>query len=125
MHPNVQMRRTEEETIIRASPKMKRCNHFCIHLHIYAHQVQLKTSFLHLVNSHWILLKSGLTIHVFNNTNLLNNVQEHLDGETLVLNSSRGLQELQMVGLVGNIELWCNPHYFANILSLALIIDQF
>ena len=78
-----------------------------------------------LVNQNWILLDSELTVHVFNNDALLNNMQQHPEVDTLILFLNGGSQELHIVGHFGGINVWYNPNSLAKILALVQIMDQF
>ena len=87
--------------------------------------IQLKRGWQYLksqlVNQNWILLGSELTVHVFNIVNLLNIVQGHEAGETLVADSNEDRNHMRYA--FGKVSIWFNPHSLMNILLLALIME--
>jgi hypothetical protein len=72
-----------------------------------------------------ILLDSKSTVHVFNNKDLLMDIRLHPKGHVLRVHSNGGCMDSRMVGRFGDIGVWYNPNSIANILSLALVIDNY
>ena len=77
------------------------------------------------LNPDWILLDSESTHNIFHNKKYLENVGPTTDGECLRLISSGGTLDTHQKGDFGSISVWHNERCPANILSLALITEQF
>ena len=93
-----------------------------------SHQRAIGLSQNHLdayINPNWILLDSESSEHIFMNKNLLEDVETTTDGEVLKLFSNGGSIDTNQKGKFGNLTVWYNPHSLANILSLALVTEQY
>ena len=78
------------------------------------------------INPYWILLDSQASCHVIFNKHMLRNIRSHPTGKRVVITCNAGNVELNTVGnLPGVGMVWYAEHGIANILSLALISDQF
>ena len=77
------------------------------------------------INPNWILLDSESSEHIFKNGSLLENIEPTTDGETLRLFSNGGFIDTNQKGKFGNFSVWYNPRSLANILSLALVTEQY
>jgi Zinc knuckle. len=90
----------------------------------HTNHIQL-TSPTAILDQSLILLDSESSVHVFNNKELLNNIRMHPEGKTLRVFTNGGHMDSEMVGSFGDVEVWYNPNSIANILSLALIVDEY
>ena len=77
------------------------------------------------INPNWILLDSESTDNIFSNLKFLTGVKATSDGEILRLHSSGGTLDTNQKGHFGGFSVWYNPRCLANILSLALVTEQF
>ena len=77
------------------------------------------------INPKWILLDSESTDHIFQNESFLTDVKSTTDGEMLRLHTSGGILDTYQKGLFGGFTVWYNPKCLANILSLALVAEQY
>ena len=77
------------------------------------------------INPFWILLDSESTDHIFSNLSFLDDVKATTDGEGLRLHSSGGFLDTNQKGSFGGFTVWYNPRSLANILSLALVCEQY
>ena len=77
------------------------------------------------INPNWILLDSESTDHIFCNKQFLTDVKTTTDGEMLRLHTSGGILDTYQKGLFGGFTVWYNPKCLANILSLALVTEQY
>ena len=77
------------------------------------------------INPNWILLDSESTDHIFRNENFLTDVKSTTDGEMLRLHTSGGILDTYQKGHFGGFTVWYNPKCLANILSLALVSEQY
>ena len=73
----------------------------------------------------WDLLDSESMDHIFCNRSLLTDVQPTTDGDFSRLHTSGGSLESHHRGKFGNFNMWYNPNCLANVLSLALVTEQF
>ena len=77
------------------------------------------------INPNWILLDSESTDHIFCNAQFLTDVKTTTDGEMLRLHTSGGILDTYQKGHFGGFTVWYNPKCLANILSLALVTEQY
>jgi len=77
------------------------------------------------INPNWVLLDSESTDHIFCNKSFLTDVSTTTDGESLRLHTSGGTLDTHQKGRLGGFTVWYNPKCLANILSLALVSDQY
>ncbi len=77
------------------------------------------------INPNWILLDSESTDHIFCSAHFLTDVQTTTDGEMLRLHTSGGTLDTYQKGHFGGLTVWYNPKCLANILSLALVTEQY
>ena len=77
------------------------------------------------INPNWILLDSESTDHIFQNESFITDVKSTTDGEMLRLHTSGGILDTYQKGLFGGFTVWYNPNCLANILSLALVTEQY
>ena len=77
------------------------------------------------INPNWVLLDSESTDHIFCNKSFLTDVGPTTDGESLRLHTSGGSLDTHQKGRFGGFTVWYNPNCLANILSLALVSDQY
>ena len=77
------------------------------------------------INPNWVLLDSESTEHIFRNRDLLTDVEPMTNGETLRLHSSGGYIDTKEKGKFGGFAVWYNPQSLANILSLALVTEEY
>ena len=77
------------------------------------------------INPKWILLDSESTDHIFQNESFLTDVKSTTDGEMLRLHTSGGILDTYQKGHFGGLTVWYNPKCLANILSLALVAEQY
>ena len=77
------------------------------------------------INPFWILLDSESSEHIFSNWRLLEDVGTTTNGENLRLFSNGGYIETSKKGRFGNFDVWYSPKSIANILSLALVTEEY
>ena len=77
------------------------------------------------INPYWILLDSESSEHIFNNKELLEDIKSSTNGEVLRLHSNGGYIETNMKAKFGNFDVWYSPKSLANILSLALVTEEY
>ena len=77
------------------------------------------------INPNWVLLDSESTDHIFCNEKFLTDIKSTTDGESLRLHTSGGTLDTHQKGSFGGFTVWYNPKCLANILSLALVSDQY
>jgi len=77
------------------------------------------------INPNWVLLDSESTDHIFCNNRFLTDIETITDGESLRLHTSGGILDTHQKGRFGGFTVWYNPKCLANILSLALVSDQY
>ena len=77
------------------------------------------------INPSWILLDSESSEHIFRSKELLEDIEPTTNGEILRLYSNGGYMETNLKGKFGNFEVWYSPKSLANILSLALVTEEY
>ena len=77
------------------------------------------------LNPNWVLLDSESTDHIFCSDRLVTDIKTVTDGEFLRLHSTGGHLDTHQKGRFGGFTVWYNPSSLANILSLALVTDQY
>ena len=77
------------------------------------------------INPNWVLLDSESTDHIFCNDKFLTDIKSTTDGESLRMHTSGGTLDTHQKGRFGGFTVWYNPKCLANILSLALVSDQY
>jgi hypothetical protein len=72
----------------------------------------------------WVLIDSQSTLHLFNNSELLTNIQK--TSTTMRIASNGGYSSPTMQGEYDGFgRMWYDPNAIANILSLALVQDEY
>ena len=77
------------------------------------------------INPNWILLDSESSQHLFKNRRLLRDVEAVTNGESLRLYTNGGYMDTNQKGKFGNFLVWFNAESLANILSLALVTEEY
>ena len=77
------------------------------------------------LNPNWVLLDIESTDHVFCNSELLTDIKQVPHGKHLRLHTSGGSFDTFQKGKFGDFYVWHNSNSLANILSFALVTDQF
>ena len=78
------------------------------------------------VNQNWVLLDSQATCNVITNRKMLSNVRKHPQGKIIHIHCNAGTVTVSEIGtLEGFGPVWFFPDGIANVLSLALVSDQF
>ena len=77
------------------------------------------------INPRWVLLDSESTDHIFCNSELLTDIKTTSNCEYLRLHTSAGFIDTYEKGFFGNFPVWYNSDCIANVLSLALVSEQF
>ena len=77
------------------------------------------------INPNWVLLDSESTDHIFCNENLLTDIEPNTDGNCPRVYFSGGHLDTQQKGKFGGFEVWYNPKYLANIVSLWLVTEKY
>ena len=77
------------------------------------------------INPNLVLLDSASSHHLFHNEKLLTNVGPTTNGEVLNMSSNGGSFQTIHKGKFGPISVWVNPNCLANVLSLALVSDEY
>ena len=77
------------------------------------------------IKPNWVLLDSESTDHIFCKEKLLTYIKTTTDGNCLRLYSSGGHLGTHQKGKFRVFEVWYNPKYLANILTLGLLTEQY
>mmetsp|Transcript_703 Transcript_703/g.1110 ORF Transcript_703/g.1110 Transcript_703/m.1110 type:complete len:124 (+) Transcript_703:518-889(+) len=72
-----------------------------------------------------LLPRRESTDHIFCNKDLITDIENVTNGEHLRLHTSAGSIDTYQKGRFGDFNVWYNPKSSANILSLALVTEQF
>ena len=105
----------EEANTERATDEVRNNNGIALNQsHINAH-----------INPNWILLDSESSQHIFRSHKLLTDVEPMTNGESLRLYTNGGYIDTYKKGKFGKFSVWFNPNSLANILSLALVTEEY
>ena len=76
------------------------------------------------IDPNWLLLDSESNVNLFCNPDLVNNISNVTNGESLVLSSNGGTQGSDKQATFGDLTVWFNANSLANILGLSLVAEH-